>query len=76
MGPNSGEGLRIYYNGAEVGSDTDKSPGSNSAEGGRIVVGRRWVNLDQEYASVQVDELIFFNRALTNVELESIYNSI
>ena len=59
-----------------MGSDTDKSPGSNSAGDGRIVVGRRWVNLDQEYASVQIDELIYFNRALTNDELESIYNSI
>ena len=76
IGTNDGEGLKIYYNVAEAGSDTDKSPGSNSVAVGSIVVGSQVVNLDQEYASVQVYELVFFNRVLTIDELESIYNSI
>ena len=76
IGPNDGEGLRIYYNGMEVTSDTIKSSaGPYSTGDGRIVVGRRLTNLDENYASVQVDELIYFNASLTSDDVQSIYNS-
>ena len=46
-----------------------------SAGGGRIVVGRWYPDQDQNYTSVQVDELIYFNASLTSDDVQSIYNS-
>ena len=76
IGPNNTDGIRVYYNGAEVANDTEKNVSPSSAGDGRIVLGRRYTDKDKDYASVQVDELIFFNQALTNDQVELIYNSI
>ena len=73
IGPNNGEGVRIYINGTE--EDTEKVEWTYSAGDGKIVVGRAYTNQNQDYASVQVDELIYFNAALTNDDVQSIYNS-
>ena len=73
--PNDGEGIRIYYNGQVVANDTTKNERPYSAGDGRIVVGRYYPDLDRNYASVQVDELIYFNAALTSDEVQSICNS-
>ena len=75
IGPNNGEGIRIFYDGAEVASDTDKTTLSHPPGFGSVVVGRAYTNRDDSYASVQVDELIFFNQKLTSAEVQSIYNS-
>ena len=75
IGPNNGEGVRIYYDGLEVASDTDKYEEPFSSGDGRIVVGRRYKKSDEKYASVMVDELIYFNAALTSAEVQLIYNS-
>ena len=75
LGPNNGQGISIYYNGTEEGSATTKAGGPYSAGDGRIVVGRIYTNLDQDYASFEVDELIYFNAALTSDDVQSIYNS-
>ena len=64
-----GEGIRIYYNGSEVASDTSKADGLQSPGYGRIVVGRKYTDSDQDYFSVQIDELIFFNKSLTLEEI-------
>ena len=65
----------IYIDGEEVASDTTKFAKSISAGDGRIVVGRRYPYQDWNYASVQADELIYFNAALTTDDVSSIYNS-
>ena len=79
IGPNDGQGLRIYYDGVEArNSRPDRSPSrkSNStiqrnSERG-IVIGRFNYKIDQLYASVQVDEMFFFNQALTETEITSL----
>ena len=75
IGPNEGEGIRIYYNGAEVASATTKTVRSYPSGDGRIVVGRHFTNEDRRYISMQVDELIYFNAVLTSDDVQSIYNS-
>ena len=75
IGPNDGEGFKIFYDGQEVGSGTSKVTASYPAGDGRIVVGRWYTNSDSHYSSVQVDELIYFNAALTSDDVQSIYNS-
>ena len=66
------EGITVYFNGRKVASDTSKADGSQSPGDGRIVVGRKYTDRNQDYASVQVDELIFFNNSLTLEEIETL----
>ena len=75
IGPNNGEGITLYIDGAEVDSDTTKYGPPYSAGDGRIVVGRRSTDRNERYVSVRLDELIYFNAALTDTQVQSIYNS-
>ena len=75
IGPNDGEGIRFYKDGAEVASVAIKSGGPYSAGDGRIVVGRVYTEVNGNFASVQFDELIYFNAALTDADVQSIYYS-
>ena len=61
------DGIVIFIDGEKVGSETDKILFSESLPtgDGRIVVGRKHTDGNWGYASVQVDELIFFNQSLT-----------
>ena len=74
IGPNTGEGISVYYDGREVASDTTKAGGPYSAGDGRIVVGRYYTDRDERYSTVQVDELIFFNQALEHNDIAPLYN--
>ena len=69
MGPEDGEGIRIYYGGMEAGSDTTNDRYPIPPGEGRIVIGKLDPDLDGRYASVQVDELMFFNSKLTDPEI-------
>ena len=64
---NDRKGVWVYYDGKQVGKDTSLETGSSVHDNGngRIAVGRRFAESDQKYASVQLDELLFFNQALT-----------
>ena len=69
IGPEDPQGIEIYYDGvhsrrAAIGSAASSLPGD-----GRIVIGRRYTDGDYDYASVQLDELMFFNTALMDSEI-------
>ena len=66
----------MFIDGTEVVNGTDKSATSKSAGDGRIVVGRVYTAQDNYYGSVQVDELISFNAALTSEDVQLIYNAV
>ena len=70
IGPNNGQGIRIYYDGVEVGSADTKKRKTSTGGNGRIAIGRLYYDLDDVYDSVQVDELLFFNEALTEAEIK------
>ena len=55
----------IYHDGAELGSSTHKTLYNSNAGTGIVVIGKHFVQLEQDFASVMVDELLFFNRYLT-----------
>ena len=76
IGPNDGQGIKVYYDGAEVENDTIKCGGSRSAGDGRIVVGRIYTNSDEDYTSMQIDELIFFNKALSTTDIKLLYSAV
>ena len=76
LGLDDTDTIHIYFNGAEVDVVwMDSFPENSTAGYGRIVVGREFTDQDRNYASLQVDELIFFNQALNNSEIQLIYNS-
>ena len=75
VGPNEGQGIRIYNDGELVGSDTTKTNEANLPSDGRIIIGRADLNIVGTagfltfYASVEVDEFLVFNRTLTEPEI-------
>ena len=64
----NGEGIKLFINGEEKARDTTKGSGTFPTGDGRIVLGRGYTDQDQDYASVMIDELIYFNKALTDEE--------
>ena len=75
IGPNDGEGITLYIDGEQVGSDIENYIASYSAGEGSIVVGRYYTDQDKNYASIMVDELIFFNHSLTLKEIKALATS-
>ena len=63
------DGIKIYHGGVEVKRDRSKAAGNFTNGDRRIVIGRRFSGSDERYASVQMDELLFFNEALTKTEI-------
>ena len=69
LGPNNEEGIRIYQNGKHVGNHTTITQASTSESNGRIVIGRAFTEVDLQYSSVEVDQLLLFNLALNEAEI-------
>ena len=69
IGPSIGQGVQAFRDGTQIDDATEGSDSHDTAGPGRVVVGRRFVNRNQDYAHVEVDELIFFNQALTEEEV-------
>ena len=76
IGPD--DGIKMYMDGVEVATAADsfptQSPGSPG--NGRIVVGRGKTDVDDLYSSVEVDELIYFNRSLKLEEIEMLAEEV
>ena len=63
IGQNNGHD--IYCDGVQMASSNMTGPYGYLAGTGRVVVGRQYTNYDNNYASADVDELLFFNETLT-----------
>ena len=76
-GPNEGEGISIYYNGERVSEDRTKHEisVSPSDENTAIVIGRRFRLKDSYYVSVAVDELMLWNRPLSDNDIQNFTDS-
>ena len=73
IGHNNGQGIKIYLNGQLVVNQATRSGTTSFVDGdGQVVVGRLLKNQDKSYASVLVDELIYFNVALNDQQIEDI----
>ena len=70
IGPGVSQGIRIYNDGEQVGGGSMVEHVVTHTEGdGKIVFGRFFTDVDARYASVAMDELLFFNHSLTAVEI-------
>ena len=74
IGPNNGEGVTIYHHGVEEVRQGNRSPHVYPEGSGKVVIGRTRPSRDQKYASLMMDELMFFNRKLTVSEIQILYN--
>ena len=70
IGPS--DGIQIYNDGVKVTNDASKRPKNYTDGDKNIVIGRRFSDLDKRYASVQVDELLFFNQTLIETEITTL----
>ena len=78
IGPQGGEGFTVYYNGVQSGNGTTKgslNTAVSSGDGG-VVVGKYPTNLNLQYSGVDIDELLFFNRRLSDQDVQAISNMI
>ena len=73
IGPNNGQGIQIYYNGEQTGSDDMRSLSTYQPGSGRVVIGRENTADDNDYASFHVDQLLFFNETLTEQNIQNMY---
>ena len=70
IGPEEGQGMRVYYDGTLTGNVTRKGSSTNPAGEGRIFIGRFFLDLDQfGYGNFDLDELLFFNETVTEQEI-------
>ena len=74
IGPNAGDGIRVFYDGTLVTSDDTADAKSFQSGSGRIIAGRDRDDLDDLYASVNVDELTMFNQSLTTEQINILAN--
>ena len=68
-----GNSTVVYHDGIRQ-NDTEQLVTNINPGDGRIVIGRRYSGLDEAYSSVQVDEVLFFNEALTDDEIKMLSN--
>ena len=71
-GGSTTRGIYVYYNGELEGDHTSINPASLQAGNGRVVVGQHLPEKDQDYAGVEVDELLVFNNILDGNQIEAI----
>ena len=74
IGSGTGEGIRVFYNGQQVASDTTSWGYIRHAPNGKIVIGRVYTDHNVYYSSVHIDDLALFNRALNSTEISALYN--
>ena len=71
----SEEGFQVFKDGALVPRQLTKAYFSRPLGDGRLVLGRRHPSTDDFYSSVDLDELVFFNREFTEPEVTELYNN-
>ena len=60
----------IYHNGKDAQHNLEVTRPYQPNDGsGRIAEGRRFSESNEKYASVEVDELLFFNEVLNEMEI-------
>ena len=67
------ERFQVFKDGALVPGQPTKIGYGRAPGDGRLVLGRRYPNSDY-YSSLDLDEVVFFNRKLTASEVINIYN--
>ena len=63
-GPNEGQGFSVYHDGSLVKRDSTKAQKNQTESSGTVIIGKHFTDRDEDYGSVMVDELTFWDREL------------
>ena len=74
IGPNGGEGIQAFKDGTQHAHHMWGLSDTQTDGDGRMIVGKKHANVNNYYAHVEVDELIFFNQALLEEDVMELYN--
>ena len=74
IGPNGGQGVQAFRDGTLRDSQEHGNTRTQTDGDGSVVVGSRYVTSNNDYSHVEVDELVFFNKALLENEVMDLYN--
>ena len=72
-GPNQGKGVRLYVNGLPVGEDSTRAPIDTAPADGRLKISKLFEGNGQN-SPATIDELLFWNRQLSQAEITAINN--
>ena len=73
IGPHAG--FTVYIDGEDIDTTAHNITGFDRSQGeGRIVIARETPDKDVHYASVVVDELLYFNTSLSREMVSFLYN--
>ena len=75
IGSTTGQGIRIYHDGVQAGSDDTHDDHTFPSGDGRVLVGR-YESCGVVYTAVDIDELLFFNEKISDQEIMKIMNFI
>ena len=78
FGPGDEQRIRIYHDGIlQIGDYIFGLPASSfhNLGDGKIVIGRRFTDFSAVYASVEVDEVLFFNQSLSEAQIVGLGNT-
>ena len=67
------DSLKVYYDGSHYGTHNEASSRETPTRSSRVIVGRAFTDQDDTYSSVELDELLFFNRALEEHHVQALY---
>ena len=70
-GPNDGQGISIYHDGILVKRDSTKEQKNYTQSTGTVIIGKRFTDRDEDYGSIMVDELTFWDRQLLPEEINA-----
>ena len=69
-------GTIVYHDGVKIANGSSIHPKDNITTGdGRVVVGRYYTEKNSLYRSVQLDELVLWNRELSDEEVETVFKA-
>ena len=74
-GPSNGQGIRVYKDGIYENAGSQKASWSTGTPSGVLKIGRLFEGSDAKYSRAQVDELMFWNRQLSEDEIRTIKNT-
>ena len=76
LGPDKGHGIQIYYYGLfQKSSGTKEETSGSEAGNGLTAVGRRDYNKHEGYASLEINELVFFNMKLGDDQIMQLFDA-
>ena len=73
-GPAEGEGIRLYVNGLPAGDDTTRDPITTAPADGRLKISKLFEEGNGHNSPATIDELLFWNRQLSQAEITAIKN--